>query len=757
MPAAPCAEPGPPGSQPPPAPAGRLIGRETEFAAVGELLASSRMVTLTGPPGVGKTRLALAVAAAAGTPVAWVDLSRVGDAQVAATQLQQALRPGAAAGLLVVDNFEHVLDAAPALADLVARFPQVRALVTSRERLHLSGEVDFAVPPLRMPGEADLADLDRLARTPAVALLLDRSALALTAANARDVAEVCVRLDGLPLALELAAARLRVFAPAELVGRLEDRLSLLTGGPRDVPQRHRALRAAIAWSHELLAPAEQAALRRLSVFVGGWTLPAAATVCALPEPQVIAVVESLVDKSLVRAEPREDAVEFRLLDSVREFAAAELAAAGETADVRARHGRYYAGLATRCEAGIGSGQEPEWVIWCAREHGNLAAAVEFWRSCGGGAQALRVAVALGWYHYTRGLMAAGAAVVEAAMADVGEHAAEDDVLAAALIFRALFAREHGELEDAAAALRRARVISVRHGDRRREANASAFLGHVARALGRFDEAAEWYRHAGDIYVAIDNPRGVAWSLQDRGLLARDRGRLAEAHQLLYESLRLFRSFDYPWACAWSAWGIGTVHLRRGAVEEAAAMLTEALTTFAAVDDRRGLAQSLEALALLIARRGAAAAALRVASAAGVLRERVGAVPSPEERAAMRELAAHLTTTLGDTAADREGHAGATMPLADAIALAIAAATRPAGAVAPGPALTNREREVADLIAAGSTNRQLARALGISEKTAEVHVRNIMAKLETSSRAGIAAWAAGHPYGFSGIPAAVPSG
>ncbi len=415
-----------------PASSDLFVGRDDELAALAQLLAApgapgARVVTLTGPPRIGKTRLAVACASAYaernGCGAGYVDLVPVQDPALVIAELAQALgvEPRSRAGLIgqllatlgdedrliVLDNCEHLLPAAPDLGQVLAACRQLLVLATGRERLRLSAEQEFPVPPLAVPGSADVADLDSLAANPSVALLVDRARrtnprFTLTAANAALLASACVRLEGLPLAIELAAARLKVLTPGELVFRLGRKMDLLTGNMRDVPARQRALHNAIEWSYDLLNADERALFRRLSVFVGSWTLADAQSVCAGATPDVFAVVASLLDKSLIRRLPGDqETAEFSMLESLREYAAQQLTAHAELEEMRARHADHYAGLAVQFEASIGLPDKRAWWPRIGRYHADMRAALDFCLGPGRDTRALPLAAALGWYHYTR--------------------------------------------------------------------------------------------------------------------------------------------------------------------------------------------------------------------------------------------------------------------------------------------------------------------------------------------------------------------
>ena len=744
-----------------------LFGRDAELALLDEALTGSdaRLITLTGPPGVGKTRLALAAAAAARfrDGVVFVDLTTVRDPDLVPQEVTRALGLGDAPGrplvdrvaaavagrhlLLVVDNVEHVLEAAPAITAPLAACPRLGLLVTSRERLRVRGEREFPVSPLTLPAPDDLADLERLAATPSIAMLLHRVRgfqpdFAVTRANAVAVAEICTRLDGVPLALELAAARLNLFTPGELTFRLRQRMRLLTSGARDGPLRHRTLRAALAWSHDLLGPDERALFRRSSVFVGGWSLDAAQQVGDVPD--VVDTAASLVDKSLVRRRDRHGTTEFTMLESLREYAAELLAEHAEEDATRNRHCRYYAAVAARIEAQMGTDAETASVDAVAADQANLRAAFEYAEATGRADLALALAVAVGWFCYTRGHLGAGLTTVRRALAMVGDGPVQPPgtAMATALQLAGALAFARGELDRVEAFLDQVERI----GDRRHVAMSSAFRGHLARVRGDPTAAAAHHHRARALYEELGNAHGVAWSRYDLGLLRR-RDDPEEAAEHLREARTRFRDSGYAWAIGCAGWALATVQLRRGRVDEAAALVTDALDRFEIVADGRGLAQCLEAAAGIACERTTHDPAGRLLGAAAALRERLAAPLPDEDHGQHHTVTQRVRRALGPDGADAARRAGRELSTVEALALARrigrpagehaeADAARPAEPVSP---LTPRERQVAGLIAAGRTNRQIGRALGIAEKTAEVHVHHIIGKLGARCRSEVAAW------------------
>jgi non-specific serine/threonine protein kinase len=743
-------------ASPPPAAGTPLVGRSEAVAEVSRLLEGARLVTLTGPPGVGKTSLALAVASGRDDAV-WVDLAPLRQPGQVLAEVARAL--GSAPGmrperlvigpdrdvLLVMDNCEHVIDGVTGVADLLRRAPRLRVLATSRERLRLSLEHEYAVPPLAMPsvtGDGE-PDLDDLRANPALALLLARSpaAVRLTPGTARALAEICVRVDGLPLAIELAAARLRVFTPAELAFRMERRMSLLTEAPRDAPSRHRNLRAAIGWSHDLLSERERAAFRRLSVFPGEWDLAAAAAVCN--DAEILDPVESLLDKSMVRRVAVDAAdARFTMLMSLREYADEQLAEADELAATLERHATWAAARAREYEADIGTGDEAAAEAAAFRGlvalRADFSLAFETSRELDEVERTTWLAVALAWHGYTGG----GLADVEPLL-DVLRRARDDDRVgadarAAATLASGVVAYGLGDLVSCEEAMQ---VVSGDDSPSRRRGVAIAFLGHVARGREQFDEAASRYRAAAEEYAATGNARRIAWIDHDLALLALEHDRFDEAEQSLRRAMAVFEQVDYEWALAECQRWLAATLVGRSATDDGATVAARALATYRRLGDGHGLAHCLEVLAEVALARGAAATAARLTGAAEVLQEQVAASTIRIRARRLAATAAAIRTALGPDEAQHQQMAGRTLRLDTALDLATRVVPQPDADGAGRVVLTARQQEVAALVAAGHTNRQIGRELGISEKTAEIHVHNLMSRLGVPSRAGVAAWVA----------------
>jgi predicted ATPase/transcriptional regulator with XRE-family HTH domain len=581
-----------------PTPLTRLIGRDQDLAAVRNVLLRGevRLLTLLGPPGIGKTSLSLAAArdiqAAFSDGAFFVALAPITDPALVLATLAQTLGIKESADqslldtlkaalqaqrlLLLLDNFEHLLAAAPLIVELLERCVGLKALVTSRAALHVRGEQLYAVPPLLLPDLSQLPATGALARTPAVALFVERAQAALphftlTAQNAAAVAAICVRLDGLPLAIELAAARVRLLAPEGLLARLEQRLAVLTDGARDLPPRQQTLRAAIAWSYELLDKGEQMLFRRLSVFVGGWTLHAAEAVCNadgdLPW-EVVNGLAALLDQSLVRqseganGEPR-----FTMLETIREYALERLAARGEVDALRAQHLEHYLALAEAAEPYLRGAEQIVWAERLEVEHDNFRAALAWshvHRAVDGsstdGAEAeLRLAGALFWFWDLRTHFSEGRRWLEGALAPTNGPA-RTTARATALFGTGHFA-----------------------------ANQSDYVA----ARARLEESVALWRALGDkrgLALALTYVNGLGWvTLQE--------GRVAAARALFAEGVALWRALGDRWGLAWALWSLSAA-VRRDDPAAARPIAEESVALFREVGDRLGLAFPLMQLGIV---------------------------------------------------------------------------------------------------------------------------------------------------------------
>jgi len=700
-----------------------FVGREKEVAAAKELLLrqDARLVTVTGPGGIGKTRLAVQVATGlverfpGGTH--FVPLASLSDPDLIVSVIVQTLgiREGGSQSplevlkqnlqdslrapmLLVLDNFEHLVQAAPIVADLLAISPHLKIMVTSREPLHLYGENEFPVPPLMLPDVRSIPPVEALSQYPAVALFVQRAVAVkpdfdLTRENAPAVIEICARLDGLPLAIELAAARVKVLSPASLLARLASRLQLLTGGSRDMPQRQQTLRAAIDWSYDLLTAPEQKLFRRLSVFVGGCSLEGAEAACDTKGDLDLGLLDgiaSMVDKSLVQQiDQATGESRFVMLETIREYGLEKLAASGEEASTRRAHAAYCLVLAEE-EPTENSGEE--WLEQLAFEHANFRAALEWLTETGDVRWGLRLGTALFRFwemreYFAEGrdllgklLKLPGAAVPNKARAralfaagalanEQGDYASADALIGESLeIARqsgdkqsaavylnaiAIIARDRGDLSVARSLLEESLMLWRELGDQKSVARSLSNLANIVKMQGDNAGASSLYGEGLSIFRRIGDWTGVAWSMNYQGDVARDQGDSAAARTIYEESLAIFRELDDRWGIAGTLADLGSLAREQGNYPTANSMYRESMKLFQELGHQRGIARLLEYFACSAAAQLESERSLRLAGAAAALRKTIGS-PLTSAEGAKLEASLHsarqaLTHAVGEAA------------------------------------------------------------------------------------------------------------
>jgi predicted ATPase len=670
-----------PTHRPLPSPASRFIGREREKSIIRDLLTAgdTRLITLVGPGGIGKTRLALEVGSGLVDRfdgVVMVPLEEVSSADLVVSSIASSLGVPESPGqplldlvinylhprkmLLIVDNFEQVVAAAGVLGQLITQTDQVMLLITSRERLRLSGERVVEVPPLQVPEVVD--DADMLRRSDAVKLFIDRaraagSDLDLDHDQLQTIAEICRRLDGIPLAIELAASRTKVVGPEELLRRLDRRLSFLTGGPRDLPPRQQTLRSTIAWSHDLLDDSERRLFARLAVFAAGFPLEAAETVCADDDaPAVLDGIASLVDKSLVRTEdPLHGQPRFTMLQVVRDFALEQLDALAETERLRRAHADYYLGVITAAEPTLRRDPGPVIEQYHA-DLPNIRAALRWSLQANEAGRIARMAIAM-WPFlsaispairslWIAGLLSESVEVVQQALLD--ETALSAAERAHAHLGLGMLAFGQGDYERAAPALATAIDLYNELGDVRHKATAMVPLG-VIQALWDPNGGEDLLARAADTFRELDDQWGLAFASLNLGGALLEHHRYTEAIPHLEESLQHARAVKAEVFLSNALINLGWVYHWLGNIEAARERLREAVKHAAVPDNRESLGRALEALAAVSVTAGDPKLAATLFGAADGVRRSIGAGVWMTDRASHDQTAAELQTKLGNTA------------------------------------------------------------------------------------------------------------
>jgi predicted ATPase len=689
--AAAAALPGPPGPRPLPVDATSLVGREEAIEQVAGLvgLPGVRLVTLTGLGGIGKTRLAVAVgerlADRFGAGTAFVPLAAVTDpglvlasvARAVGAELAGAGSPlealveyfGDDRWLLILDNLEQVVDAARDLDALLARCPGVVILATSRTALGLRAEREYPVPPLPLPADPATVPVAELAVSPAVALFVDRAravrpGFTLTAGNAAAVAEICRRLEGLPLAIELAAARTRLLDPDALLGRLARSLDALGTGAVDLPERQRTLRATVEWSVGLLEDAERSLLETAAVFVDGWTIDAAAQVAGLDEDRALDLTEALARHSLIYLDPAGDGPRPRMLETIRAFVAERLAARPDAAEVERRHAGYYRALAGQAERPLRSADHGEWLERLEAEEGNLAAAVRWHlgHDTGPLPHLFRV-LWLFWFlrdHLGEARSWAGQLLPTAGSFDL-QARVELAWTAAAT------AAEVGDDEAALAARELLAPLLDGIGDPYLRAVSQLVMAWTSGIAGDFDGALQEALVSLEQLRGQDEPFWTALAVYTAGLVEVTIGRYDEALRHLTEMRDLAERLDNPWLAAVSRVYLGMLAVAQGRPEEARGLMDEGLELSLAAHSTRSVTLCLTSFARLVFVDGDPGQAAMLAGAAEGLRRRVGLRAWPLLRREEAELVAQARQALGADGFDQLYAAGSRLSQQEAVA------------------------------------------------------------------------------------------
>jgi non-specific serine/threonine protein kinase len=747
-----------------------FVGRQREVADVKQALSSSRLVTLTGMGGVGKTRLALRAAGevrrAFEDGVWFVDIVAVREDDLLAPTIAEALdlqsrsqrwAPSVLSSyltdrrlLLLLDNCEHLAYSCAVVVDALLRTcPQLRVLATSRQPLDIAGEHIIVVNPLSIPAaDAPVGTPEDLAPYEAVRLFVERAqAVApgfhVTAENHAAVAQLCQRLDGIPLALELAAAWLRVLSPQQILDRLDERYAILRSGSRVAAPRQRSLRSLIDWSYDLCTPEERTLWARLTVFPSSFSVEAVEEICGdddLPREALLDALAGLVDKSIVSAEHRGGGVRYRMLEIIRTYGHERLAALGQEATLRLRHRDYFARVMAGWYADWFGPRQMEMLAWMRVERDNLRTAIDFCLSeQDDSSKAVLLASAVGGQTFVHGFLAEGRYWMGRVLATFDAPSLERARL---LWVDGWHALNQGDAAGGVSRFEASGEVAERIGDVHEAAMATVFLGVAHMIRGDVTAAAGLYEHALAGLRGMDDPMGSAVAASRLGAASFLLGDVARAVALCKEAIEFSEACGELWHRAEALWELSIITWQQGDLGRATELTMESLRIHRGFGDTVGTAQCLETLAWIAESQALFERAARLLGSADALWRAIDASLFTHMAGYHERCEKETQRVLGLRSFSAVHHQGANASVSENVAYALGEKAEEVHSVHDGTAearLTNREAQIAALVARGLSNKEIASQLVISQRTAEGHVERILSKLGFASRAQIAAW------------------